>query len=257
MNEKCEIKGIWFLPSSPENEVGGILTYEPGTIIKLDLIGDLMQRSGFGDYFEDSNHKVIYGITSTGTKISLYECYGSFSVTTYAVPLTSYSASSFIEGKHQQDPLEAVFDQIEVDFLQLERWLGRDAYKMEHLMVTSNFYHTTIEYNPDCSFNIKYQMEDDFELELNLQALAQRTNGVCIIKNLSTATISTNDQQLSIWDLLRRMEVFRSFLSLGLLQAVPYNYIKVREKSSGEFINYVFLERGVRYDIKDKYMSNY
>jgi hypothetical protein len=171
MNEKCEIKGIWFLPSSPENEVGGILTYEPGTIIKLDLIGDLMQRSGFGDYFEDSNHKVIYGITSTGTKISLYECYGSFSVTTYAVPLTSYSASSFIEGKHQQDPLEAVFDQIEVDFLQLERWLGRDAYKMEHLMVTSNFYHTTIEYNPDCSFNIKYQIEDDFELELNLQAM--------------------------------------------------------------------------------------
>jgi hypothetical protein len=153
MNEKREIKGIWFLPSSPETEVGGILTYEPGTMIKLDLIGDLMQRSDFAEYFEDTKHKVIYGITSTGKKNSLYECYGSFSVTTYAVPLTSYSTSSYIVGKHQQNPLKAAFDHIEVDFPQLEHWLGKDAYKMEHLMVEPKFYHTTIEYNPNYSFN--------------------------------------------------------------------------------------------------------
>lgn len=252
MNEKREIKGIWFLPSSPEIEVGGILTYEPGKLIKLELIGDLMQRTDFTAYFDSSNHEVIYGITSTGKNISLYECYGSSTVTTYAVPLTSYSASAFIEGKHQQNPLEAVFDQIEVDFPQLERWLGKDAYKMERHMVKPKFYHTTIEYNPNYSFSRKYQIEDDFELELNLHALARRTSGVCTIKNLSTATISIKDQELSIWDLLRRMEVFRSFLSLGLLQAVPYDFIKVREKLSGEFINYVFLERGARYSIKSK-----
>lgn len=41
MIEPIEIKGYWWLPSSPDIAVAGILTYTPNESIVLELIGQL------------------------------------------------------------------------------------------------------------------------------------------------------------------------------------------------------------------------
>ena len=39
LEQKLEYKGYWYLPSSPENKVAGVITYYPGEKIVLELIG--------------------------------------------------------------------------------------------------------------------------------------------------------------------------------------------------------------------------
>lgn len=252
MNKKREIKGIWHLPESPEIGVGGILTYEPGENIILELIGDLKQRTDFTEYFQDSNQAVIYGISSEGKKISLYECRGSFAVKTYAVPLTSYSASAFIEGSYQQNHTEELFDEIEADFQQLAQWFGKNAYEWTREMIEPKFYQTTVKYNPNNDFNAVYDIENNFKLKLSLEGMGEMSNEICTVTSLSTVSILHKAAPLSAWDMIRKMEIFRSFLSLGLLQSVPYNFIRLREKATGEFLNYFFVERGAVYHTKNK-----
>ena len=41
MTEQIIIKGYWWLPSSPDTAVAGILTYTPNESIVLELVGQL------------------------------------------------------------------------------------------------------------------------------------------------------------------------------------------------------------------------
>ncbi|RZK13189.1 MAG: hypothetical protein EOO46_00150 [Flavobacterium sp.] len=253
MNDKRELKGIWFLPHLQEIEVGGTLFYEPGKHIRLELFGDLEQRTDITEYFGGSSkYPVIYGITSKGKKISLFECFGSYSITTNAVPLTNYTASAFLEGSHANSHMEDIFDQIEVDFLQLVRWLGKDAFVCEREMVSPKFYKTAIKYSRDHGFNANYEIETDYELELDLSAIGNKTNGIWTIKNCSKVIITNKNNAVSSWELWRRIEIFRTFLSFGLLQPVPYSFIRLRLKENAEFLDYVYLERGAVSNIRNE-----
>jgi len=253
MNEIREIKGIWFLPDTPDIETAGILKYDPGQRITLELIGDLKKRTQFDEYFDNIGpFPVIHGITSEGTKISVFECYGSWTVKTYSVPLTQYSISAFVEGKHMNNQQEALFNSIEVNLAQLLHWLGKNAFEMKRTKVSNTYYHTSIEYNPDHQFDATYNIEPDFELAFNVTAISKTNFENCKIHNVATVTISYNGNALPIWDLVSRMNIFRTFLSLGLLQSIPYNYIKLNEKDGDQQVTYTYLERGEKYNLKNE-----
>ena len=68
-DQKLEYKGYWYLPSTPDNKVAGILTYYPNYKITLELIGS------FDDsLFSNNEEKVIYGKTSDNKEITLLQC---------------------------------------------------------------------------------------------------------------------------------------------------------------------------------------
>jgi len=258
MNELREIKGIWFLPETPEIEIGGVLTYEPGKTIRLELIGDLSNRAQFHDYFDSSGAlPVIFGISTEGKKVSLYDCHGSWKVRVGAIPSTQYSANAFVEGMHLADREAKLFSSVEVNFVQLLSWIGRSAYEMSREKVNNTFYRTNIEYSPDNSFKVGVDIEPGFNLSLGVSAIATNTLENCIVENKATATIRGLNSELSIWELVRRMEIFRTFLSLGLLQTVPYTNIFLC--GNGKQINFTFLERGENYsETKSKpFLFNY
>ena len=62
LDKKLEYKGYWFLPSSPEKKVAGILTYSPNDEIILELIGCFDES--LSSLFEQQEEMVIHGKTS-------------------------------------------------------------------------------------------------------------------------------------------------------------------------------------------------
>ena len=253
MIELKEFRGIWFLPSTPNVEIAGILNYEPGVLMNLELIGDLRNRTQFHEYFDESDPvSVIHGFTTVGIKMSLFGCRESFSVKDGAIPSVKYSCDSFIEGMYLEDREQPLFDRIECNFPQLLRWLGKSAFRMTREMVHAKFYNTNIHYSPDDKFFASYSLEEGFDLEFSVSAIARNSHYNCLVENLPSASIFHSNGALSLWELIKQMNILRSFLSLGLLQTVPFVYIKLYFAASDNNVSYTYLDRGEKYIAKDK-----
>jgi len=71
MDKPFTVKGYWFLPNQEEQKIAGILSYEPGENIRLELFGSLSGNS-LHDFLEhiywneSTIVPLIYGHTSDG-----------------------------------------------------------------------------------------------------------------------------------------------------------------------------------------------
>jgi len=140
------IVGKWWLPNNPDNQVSGILKYNPYDRSSLELIGA---------FNEDENndfpiiHSVINGISKDGNRITLYECYE------YDRLLSPFASSqfyiSYIFSKHhflKEDDI--LFESVSYNFLQFEDWLGISGIKL-----------------PKAGFSIFYDFQDEITININ------------------------------------------------------------------------------------------
>ena len=99
LEQKLEYKGYWYLPSSPENKVAGVITYYPGEKIVLELIGCF--DNSISSLLECKEESVIHGKTSDAKEITLLQCFQSSSVNFNAdFPIVQYNCSFIVIGKH-------------------------------------------------------------------------------------------------------------------------------------------------------------
>ena len=68
LEESFEYDGLWWLPSDPENEVSGRLSYAPNEGITLKLIGAFADILGLSDFHVD----ILHGMTTEGHICTLY-----------------------------------------------------------------------------------------------------------------------------------------------------------------------------------------
>lgn len=69
MKDNIEYMGFWWLPSDPENQVAGTLTFEEDNgNIQLNLIGSFQELIDFPQY------EIVLGFTNKGKKITLFNC---------------------------------------------------------------------------------------------------------------------------------------------------------------------------------------
>ena len=71
-----ELRGIWWLPENPDQQVSGVLTFNSEDKIRLELIGSFKQLPDFGKS-EVEKKDIILGITSDGRLCTLADCYES------------------------------------------------------------------------------------------------------------------------------------------------------------------------------------
>ncbi len=58
MNERIELKGMWWLPGNPDTKVAGMFTFIPGESIVLELIGALGKVKSALDAFLSKKMKM-------------------------------------------------------------------------------------------------------------------------------------------------------------------------------------------------------
>lgn len=99
LEQQLEYKGYWYLPSSPDKKIAGILTYYPNDKIILELIGCF--DDSIPSLLDIGQEEVIHGKTSDAKDITLLQCHKSVNVNFSAdFPIVQYSCNYIVIGKH-------------------------------------------------------------------------------------------------------------------------------------------------------------
>ncbi len=149
MEDTFELKGRWWLPESPENEVPGELIYSPEDGVRLELQGDL-HVPGDGEFHPPifRNAGIILGITLKGKEVSLLDCTqhkGNVTLgETRVIPQTAFRCKYAFIGYHFASSESVRFQEIRVRFTQLDDWFDQNPFHFEQ---SNNFSDVNLTYN--------------------------------------------------------------------------------------------------------------
>ncbi|OIQ55193.1 HEPN domain-containing protein [Neomoorella thermoacetica] len=121
MYNPFEYRGFWWLPGKYNENVEGVLKYNPGEELVLELTGSLTDLK---KVTEDIQHDIILGFSSNGKKITLYKCLSiSLNVSMPGFPTQTFIASAAFIGEHFESIEEVRFKEVNVHYFYLEEWL--------------------------------------------------------------------------------------------------------------------------------------
>lgn len=125
--ETIELDGFWWVEGK-KITAAGKLRYSHELGIKLSLIGHLSEEY-------NKEHTFIYGITSKGKKITLFNCnYTRFETSSPGFTTEEYVANFLFEGEHFQKIEDLKFKKISVEFYNSNKWLQfKDGFKQKNL----------------------------------------------------------------------------------------------------------------------------
>lgn len=123
LSEAFEYKGYWWLPSSPDNEVAGLLKYEPKEQIKLELFGKFgADDESVFDIIDQTDENVIHGKLENGKDVTLLKCHPSVSINFSSFPITSYTCIYCLIGKHYMSLEDVGKYRMAVHFPEMSYW---------------------------------------------------------------------------------------------------------------------------------------
>lgn len=218
MEEKKEIKGMWWLPNTPEKQIPGTLIIGNDEIT-LETIG----------YFDENNpiihlatqqvphYDVIWGISSNAKKISLFNSYESISFNTACpFPLAKYNIQIVAVGKHIKSLNELGNYDIKAYFKELPYWFRPNCIhfdgeekKYNYVVDFKKANHTTIKIDDNCILRLEGETNisnDKFGMRVQIEQTST-------LKFELSAPISIRDAQHQIF-------IFEQFLSFATLSSV-------------------------------------
>ncbi len=234
--EKKEFKGLWWRPESPEKKIAGILNYTPSKKIHLELIGNFFDDNN--DLFEViqkvNKEDVIHGLTSDGTKITLFDnacriaCIRESSFSTM-----EYDAREIAVGIHLKSINDKYFFKAVVIIPELSYWLYPASIR--------HFFKDT-ENGHEFYLMINEQNEDE-----KCVATTEVRKGITIslCRNVSyhsgeylfnpvleqyTSLIINSQSELSMSDFYRLAVRFEQFMSLATMREVGFSDILLYSK---------------------------
>lgn len=115
-----QVKGVWWLPQSPENQIPGALKYKKSKHIRLELLGEFTARNSsetrvdiiLGETFD---HKPLTMVHALFTGPSIQPLRGA--------RFSTYESYYVVIGAHYSNIDEIRFPQLAVSFTHLEEWL--------------------------------------------------------------------------------------------------------------------------------------
>lgn len=218
MEERKEIKGMWWLPNTPEKQIPGTLIIGNDEIT-LETIG----------YFDENNpiihlatqqvphYDVIWGISSDAKKISLFNSYESISFNTACpFPLAKYNIQIVAVGKHIKSLNELGNYDIKAYFKELPYWFRPNCIhfdgeekKYNYVVDFKKANHTTIKIDDNCILRLEGETNisnDKFGMRVQIEQTST-------LKFELSAPISIRDAQHQIF-------IFEQFLSFATLSSV-------------------------------------
>lgn len=118
MQSEIEIKGYWWIPSTPDNRLLGTLIYAPGKSISLEVFG----KFGGGDPLSTEDIRIINGIAENKS-ITLLACHTShMELFSSGIQTSKYSALELIIGHAFSSETDLLFDTLIEETTQLAAW---------------------------------------------------------------------------------------------------------------------------------------
>jgi len=130
--QELEETGIWWIPSSPETQVSGLLKFSSSTGIRLELIGSLQEHSKV-------HLPIILGVTQ-GKLITLYG--NKVSDSRSSAPgfeSEKYTIKTAFIGAHFSAPDEIKFHRVAVEYSYLADWADLPVIKRQEELEEDNY----------------------------------------------------------------------------------------------------------------------
>lgn len=225
MNESKEFKGIWYLPNNRDSAVAGILHFNKGEIIRLELIGSLSNKDNpIEVFFEEElvSPQIIYGESSDAKEITLIGCHkGKHSYNfSCSFPLTSFICQYILIGTHLADKEDKSFNKIRVVVPILSHWL------YPSLINQKIFFED--EEPTGCELNFPFGHKTRVEVELNSEFKLLIKSGCSYgemendpnewkVNQYTIFEIESLNGKVSLFELLNLKFLFVQFLSVASL----------------------------------------
>jgi len=230
MFEQIELKGLWWLPDNPSEKVPGILRITPDKKASLDLIGSvksIKMIKAMGIFT-----RIILGL-SGNSNITLYNCYPrAYYIYESQMADILFDIQMVFKGSHFNKMEEIKFNEIMIDYLNLDKWVGQSGLEFE-------FSHKNTH-----EFVVKYKQPDPIEVFINNQFKISIVFGVSYplgvtpgkgfsIKEKIRIMISPLEK-LVIEDYLNIIRLIQIFLSLGLREKIyPFSVTGMDRETDG------------------------
>ena len=228
LKEKRDIKGLWWLPDAPNNQVSGTLIVTIDKI-SLETIGVLGIDDPISHFVGEivPQYDVIWGISSDAKEISVFNCYESMSFNPNApFSVAKYSAQVVAVGKHIRTLDELGNYDVKVYIEELSYW-----FKPNCLHFNYDKHQYTFSADLNKTHNVTTQIEDGCDLNLQGEVqISQNKTGMRVeIEQMSTLNFLFT-KPISMRDAKRNAFIFEQFLSFATLSPVQYDRLILIDK---------------------------
>lgn len=226
MTKTIVIKGYWWLPSTPENTVAGILTYTPNESIILELIGQLKpETSAIEEFINREEECAILGYSSDAKEISLINCYPPGGNLNFSCkfPIQRYNCQHLIIGTHITSLDTPCFFKALINIPYLSLWATPNSIKNTMLFEEKQI-------NKYCiSFRAKGNHLDAVTLgnyRISIDGYVNYSGEYFEPKiNQKTTVTLTNSSDYTLKDALKQIFLFEQFLSFATLKSLDSSKI--------------------------------
>lgn len=156
-----EMRGKWWLPEHPENQVPGTLKYTPDEGLVLELDGHLQASSKTQAFhFPFVDHEIVLGTSNAGTYCTLFKTVGrglSLKSSNEIVHTGIYAAEFAFIGQHYTTPSAMVFGDVDISFTNFTNWVNKHPFSTKS---SANQSKHVVEYEApdDISFSLHSEM---------------------------------------------------------------------------------------------------
>ncbi|MBU6427885.1 MAG: hypothetical protein KGR26_02635 [Cyanobacteria bacterium REEB65] len=214
MDERVEIKGVWWDPAKPEDQVPGILVYQPADGLTLELIGII------GDLRPGPSRDldVIHGQPSSGGPITLLKCLSRgerFSAPGFMTE--SYLPHYALVGHHFADRNSCTFLKWYVELSGLDEWCCFSPFQTKH---SPDYESHSIEYTRPQT--IEVQISDGLNLAIGVNvsgAVVHQANKKASIAQRAFVKFEAR-AETELRQVTRSVFRLRQFLALATRQPV-------------------------------------
>lgn len=222
MVDNFVFKGQWFLPSTPEKRLYGILTYDTNDGCSLELFGS----------FDESplmpivkNEDIILGITNDSKEITLYKCFVTKAVGATLVqgresgiPPTFYSINFILEGAWINSSAEISFKKIVSEIHNLDEWVGVSGFKpialSDYNDIVKNGINVHYKIPEPIRFTIREGVNACFSFAVNHSGWSRYQKSLTLKQKVEL--IIETENELSLNDFLHGLFSLQNFLILAL-----------------------------------------
>ena len=217
MKEPIEIKGVWWLPDNPENELSGILTFSQDDGGSLDIVGV------FGTETSERVMKptIILGVSQNGKPITLYECfYTNMMLPWGGVGGAKYRTQVVFEGAHFESKEDIKFNQLYGNYTDLDVWVGISGFTINADLKQGKFISEIKYEKPAASF---IDIDDDLEVGLDFSAQGPHLSIVQVDATISQRVylvVKSKSGDVSFENLFTQLNKFSYLLQAAAQRAV-------------------------------------
>ena len=162
MQEAFELKGFWWLPASPDEQISGVVKFDPDKGITLESIeGFEVQELEIGAI------DVILGALQNGDEVSLHKCIVLEQVFSSSIRCTRISARYLIIGAHFPQCEDLNFKTVTVRYHNLDVW-ARGFCSLNMKLDNDNEMKKQVTIKTKRLEPLKAQINEEFELSLDI-----------------------------------------------------------------------------------------